>query len=137
MREQGEAISKIVADKGWPAFREMERAVIARLSRLERRVVATGGGVVVSDENIANMKKSGHVFWLRATPETIQKRMAADDSTDASRPALTDKGVFEEIEEVLATRHPLYERAMNHAIDTDDMSPEAVCSAILKQLESK
>lgn len=133
VKAQGESISDIVSNKGWDAFRSMEKAVIAQLSGLKNRVIATGGGAILKEENIANMKKSGKVVWLKARPGTIQKRMAGDLNTTDFRPALTDKGIFDEIEETLSIRNPLYETAMDFFIDTDELSIDSVCRKIIDQ----
>ena len=75
VEEQGLNISEIVSQQGWDAFREMEKAIIKKMCALDDFVVATGGGVVLDDENIENMKKSGVLVWLKATPGTIKKRI--------------------------------------------------------------
>jgi len=134
VNEQGIPISKIVESRGWDTFRHMEKNVIQKLSLLDRHVVATGGGVVLNSENVYTMKKSGKLVWLRATPETIHSRMTMDRNTEKSRPALTDKGVFEEIEETLSIRNPIYEKAMDIAVDTDHMMPEDICDIIHDKL---
>ena len=135
VKEQGESIADIVSDKGWDAFRSMEKSVIERLSGLKHQVIATGGGAVLQKENIANMKKSGRVVWLKALPRTIQMRMAGDLSTDDFRPALTDKGIFDEIEETLSFRNPLYESAMDFFIETDNLSIDSVCRKIIEKTD--
>ena len=109
----------------------MEKAAIKRLSLMKNRVVATGGGVVLKNENIAAMKKSGKIVWLKANPKTIQTRMAGDLGTGDFRPALTDKGIFDEIEETLLSRNPLYEKAMDFFIQTDSLSVDKICKMIM------
>ena len=137
VKEQGVSISEIVSTTGWESFRDMETRMIERLSALSNHVVAAGGGAVLRDENTEFMKKSGKVIWLKATAETIQKRMAQDQSTGAYRPALTDKGIFDEIEETLTIRDPLYQNAMDHGFDTDDRTIDDICTMILEKLDSK
>jgi shikimate kinase len=112
----------------------MEKNVIQKISLLDNHVIATGGGAVLNHENVKTMKKSGKLVWLRATPETIHKRMTLDSNTEEYRPALTDKGVFEEIGETLSIRNPIYEKAMDIAIDTDCMAPEDICRIIQEKL---
>jgi len=134
VKEQGIPISEIVERQGWVAFRRMEKNMIQKLSLLDRHVIATGGGVILNNENVYAMKKSGKLVWLRAKPETIHERMAMDADTENSRPALTDKGIFEEIEETLKIRNPIYETAMDIDIPTDQMAPEDICSIIQEKL---
>ena len=57
-RELESTISDFVRVNGWKAFREKERGVMAQLTALENNVIATGGGVVLDESNVKNMKKS-------------------------------------------------------------------------------
>jgi len=134
VHEQGIPISEFVESKGWEAFRSIEKNVIQKLSVLDRHVIATGGGAVLDHENVMAMKKSGKLVWLRAKSETIHRRMTLDSKTEESRPALTDKGVFQEIKETLNIRNSIYRKAMDIAIDTDQLKPEDICGIIQGKL---
>jgi shikimate kinase len=133
----GMTISAMVREKGWPFFRKKEREIIKRISSLDRHVVATGGGVVLDPGNITDMRQNGSVVWLRATSDTIRNRLLEDARSEASRPALSSKGALNEIEDVLNQRDPLYRAAMDAAVNTDDMSVEAVCERIIQELRLK
>jgi shikimate kinase len=135
IKEQGQQISEIVNTKGWDSFRKMEKQVIQCVCERDRRVVATGGGVVLDEENVKRMKDSGVLVWLRASIDTIENRMAQDPLTRDFRPALTSKAGLEEIKETLLLRNPFYEKAMDVIVDTDLIGIEAVCDAILQKLE--
>jgi len=135
VKEQSMSIKDIVAKKGWDAFRKMEHAVIKRICSLENYVVATGGGVVLSRLNVELMKKSGVVVWLKADPKTIEKRIVEDESTDDFRPALTSKGLVEEIEEVLSERKTFYEEAMDFPVDTDFSDIDEITDTIIGKID--
>jgi shikimate kinase len=135
IEEQDQNISVIVDTKGWAFFRKIEKQVIQRVCEQDRHVVATGGGVVLDEENVKQMKDTGVLVWLRANINTIENRMAQDPLTRDLRPALTSKGVIEEIEETLLMRNPYYEKAMDLIVDTDSIGIEEVCDAILQGLE--
>ncbi|MCG2754880.1 MAG: shikimate kinase [Desulfobacteraceae bacterium] len=132
--KHGMTISEIVSKEGWSSFREKEKAIIKRLGILDKHVVATGGGVILDIENVEQMKKSGTIIWLKATPETIKKRILQDQNTEELRPSLTSKGLVEEIEETLLDRKPLYESAMDFSIDTDNRSIDDICGEIMGKL---
>lgn len=133
----GSSISKIVADEGWDGFRSKEKTITEVLCKLDTHVLAMGGGVILKKENVENMKKSGIVIWLAATPETIKNRIVKDQNTDEYRPALTEKGLVEEIEGVMEERTPLYENAMDFSIATDADGIKTLCSQIEKKLAEK
>ncbi len=134
VKEQGLNISDIVNQKGWSAFREIEKQVIQRTCERDNQVVATGGGAVLDEDNVKRMKDSGVLIWLRAEINTIEKRIIEDNTTRNFRPSLTSKGSVEEIQETLLARNPYYERAMDFFVDTDFMDIETVCDTIIQKL---
>ncbi len=137
VKEQNLNISEIVRKQGWNAFREIESDIIKRVCALDDHVVATGGGAVLNDKNVKHMKSSGKLVWLKATPETIKKRILQDKNTEDFRPPLTSRGSVEEIHETLLNRNPFYEKAMDFDVDTDGIGIDEVCHAIIKKLNDK
>ena len=134
VRECGKPIKEIVDTEGWEAFRRMERSTLKQICTKDRQVVATGGGVVLDKANIKAMKTSGMVVWLGASAGTIQKRMLQDKNTGNFRPALTDKGRIEEIEDMLLKRKPYYESASDFSIHTDDVPLSEITQTIIEKL---
>ena len=134
VRECGKPIKEIVGTGGWEAFRRMERSTLKQICTKDRQIVATGGGVVLDKANIKAMKTSGMVIWLGATAETIQKRMLQDKNTGNFRPALTDKGRMQEIEDMLLKRNPYYESASDFSIHTDDVPVSEITKIIIEKL---
>lgn len=135
--EIGCSIANFIAANGWAAFREKERNLIARLSEIDRQVVAAGGGAVIATENVGHMRSNGKVIWLQAAPDTIRRRMQADAGTAANRPPLTGQGTLGEITAVLDERKPLYAGAAHHFIDTDDLNTDEVVEKIIETFESE
>jgi len=130
----GRSVRNIVDDEGWEGFRRMEREVIQEVCGRDNTVIATGGGAVLNPENVAAMHKSGHVVWLKVSPEIVRQRMARDENTDDLRPSLTSKGLYDEIVGVLKERAPLYEQAMDVSIDTDGKSIEEIVDVIIQEI---
>ena len=135
VQKAGMTISEMVSKGGWESFRDMEKSVIDQTTFLNQYVIATGGGVILNPDNVRNMKKAGLVIWLRASPETVRDRMAADPETLIQRPDLTSTGSMDEIEVVLLTRRPLYEKACHLALDTDILGIDAICRIILENTQ--
>ncbi len=132
--KNGKSIKDIIDTAGWDAFRRMERSALKQICTKDRQVVATGGGVVLDAENIRAMKTSGKVVWLDASAATILQRMRQDKNTENFRPALTDKGRVEEIEDMLLERNPLYENASDFSIHTDDVPVTEITQKIIQKL---
>lgn len=137
IKKSGKSVKDIIDSEGWDAFRRIERSALKQICTKDRQVVATGGGVVLDPANIEAMKTSGTVVWLDASVETIRNRMGQDKSTENFRPALTDKGEREEIEDMLLKRNPLYKRAGDFCVHTDDMPINAITQAIIGKLNRK
>ena len=135
VQKAGMTISDIVAKNGWDAFRDMEKNAIDQTTFLNQYVIATGGGVILNPDNVRNMRKAGRVIWLKVSPETVRARMAADPITLIQRPDLTATGSMDEIEAVLLTRQPLYEKAGHLALDTDILGIDAICRNILENTQ--
>ncbi|MEJ2037962.1 MAG: shikimate kinase, partial [Desulfosarcinaceae bacterium] len=116
-------------------FRAREKALMQRLAAADRQVVGTGGGVVLDEDNVAAMRASGKVVWLRSRPETIRRYIEDDHRSRDLRPALTDKGLLAEIEDTLNTREPIYRAAMDVAVNTDVFNVDALCKVMIEKLQ--
>lgn len=130
----GKSIAAIFADDGEPVFRDLESSVLADLAARDRLVIASGGGVVLREENRQAMKRSGKVVWLKASPEMILARVAADQSTSQRRPQLTTSGGLAEIVQLLARRSPLYHQCADLEVDTDNRQPDEIAMEISQAL---
>ena len=131
----GRDIASIFRDSGETAFRQLESEVLETLSARalagEELVVATGGGIVLSEENCERMRKTGLVIWLRAPASVLRERIEGDPGTVRNRPALSGDSAVEEVEDVLGRRYPLYDAAADRIVDTAELDREEVCAAIV------
>ena len=124
---EGRTIARIFAEDGEPRFRELERRVLAELcGKGGPGILCTGGGAVLDGRNVEAMRAAGAVVWLRATPESISRRIAGD----RSRPLLRDGADPESVAARLEPRLPLYERAADVAVDTDGKGVGEICDEI-------
>lgn len=135
--QQRLSIKEIVRARGWEGFRQLEHAILKRACASGGQVVATGGGIVLKDDNATLMRKSGGIIWLKAKPETIKARMRQDKDTLNFRPALTLNDSISEIEETLDSREPLYRKAMDFCVDTDDRDIRAIAHIIIEKLKTR
>jgi shikimate kinase len=133
--KQRMSIKEIVNAHGWEGFRQMEHLIIKNICSSDGKIVATGGGIVLNDDNVILMKKSGKIIWLRARLESIKARMLQDKDSRAFRPALTLNDRISEIEETLDSREPLYQNAMDLFVDTDDHDIRTVTEIIVERLK--
>ena len=130
----GKSIATIFADDGEEAFRNLESQVLGELVAREKTVLALGGGVVLRAGNRELLRNVSTVVWLTASPGTLAKRIAADESTAARRPNLTVAGGMTEITAMLAQREPLYRQCATLEVDTENRSPGEVAETIVGRL---
>ena len=131
----GKSITDIFAQDGEHAFRTLETAVLSHLLHHQNTILALGGGAVLREENRRHLREtctasSGKVIWLKASPETLWRRIQADTTTAARRPNLTVAGGLNEIHELLAHREELYRQCADHTIDTDGKPLDQVAAEI-------
>ena len=127
----GTTIRTIFATEGELAFRDRESAILAELVQRPQTVLATGGGVILREEN-RRLLRQGFVVWLKADATTLWDRMQHDPTTHARRPNLVAGG-FAEVEQLLAQREPLYRQCANLEIPVASLSPEQAATAILAE----
>lgn len=125
--ENGMTIREIFERYGEGYFRLKEKDMIARLSRYHNAVIATGGGVVLSNENMRRLKRNGIIIALTASIETILERTSRRNT----RPLLLDFFAREQIvAKLLSEREQLYQKA-DFSIDTNSHSPQHVVTGIM------
>lgn len=111
----GKPIAEIFADEGEAHFRALERALVQELSQRENLVIATGGGVVLNPDNIADFSRTGTVICLHADPEVILRRVRKQQH----RPLLEgDDDKSQKIRNLLTQRESLY-KAIPLQVNTD------------------
>jgi len=122
------AIPEIVAQEGWDYFRDLESDVCRELAGRDQLVIDTGGGAILRTQNVEALKKSGRLFWLTASVETIATRIGGDNQ----RPSLTGtKSFLDEVADVLRERTPKYQAAADHVVATDDRSIDQLVQTLL------
>ena len=103
----GKPISDIFAQDGEPAFRQWERRIVEELTRRDKTVIATGGGLPADEANLASLKTHALVVCLWASPETIWERVREQDH----RPLLNEPDPLAKIRTLLAVRESFYRQA--------------------------
>ncbi|HXV48387.1 MAG TPA: shikimate kinase [Candidatus Binatia bacterium] len=127
----GLKVREIFAQKGEAYFRQLEKETLAKVLSQEGQVVATGGGVVLADDNLALLRERSLLIGLNASTETILKRAG----NGATRPLLKGGDPRERIEELLNVRAARYAQA--HAtIDTDELTLSQVVDKIVEIAQS-
>ena len=116
-RDSGRLISDIFAEDGEQAFRELESEAVRKVSELDNYVISTGGGVVLREANMAELKRNGIIFCLTATAEEIYRRVRHQ----SHRPLLQTPDPLAKIKSMLEERHPYYVKA-DYMVETTGRS---------------
>ena len=99
-RKSGLSPSRIITENGEDHFRDIESEIIASIAAKNHCVIATGGGSVLRNENVRNLKKNGKVIFLNRSIEDI---VPTDDRPLSSSRAAIRKRYDE--------RLPVYKRS--------------------------
>ncbi len=114
----GSSIPKIFATRGEAYFRDLESEAVKIASKETKLVIATGGGCVLRNENVDELKKNGRVFFLDRSPD---KLIATSD-----RPLSSDR---EALLKLYKDRYEIYCSACDVRINGDE-SAERVANNI-------
>ena len=125
-KKEKATINEIFTKKGEDYFRSVESEVVREACAMENVVIDTGGGVVLKDDNWANMKSSGVVICLTAGEETLLKRT----QKYKHRPLLNVEDPKQKIRGMLAKRAPFYARA-DHCVDTGELTVKQAVDRIV------
>lgn len=123
-------ISEIFAKKGEKYFRDVESEIAVAAGGYDNYVIATGGGIVLRQKNIDQLKKNGKIINLKSSVEKILERI----SENSARPLMDVPNKKFEIEKLLAERKPFYEKC-DFFVDTTATTPVEAANEIIKKLK--
>lgn len=103
-RRTGASVNLIFDIEGESGFRTRETALLRELATRDDVLIATGGGVVKTEENRALLRAHGLVVWLPATVTQQLRRL----EKDRKRPLLQAPDRQERLEKLARERDPLY-----------------------------
>ena len=134
-RSLGKSIPEIVEQDGWEFFRKKESEIVAEVSsQAKKSIIDCGGGVVLNDANIDNLKKEGVCIVLTANLETIIKRIKHDQN----RPPLEVSVSFEEEQKkILEEREQKYHAAADYICNTSNRRPVETVQEITEFLKTE
>jgi shikimate kinase len=125
----GMSIKKIFSLHDEKYFRSLETEVLKQIvEQNDDIVIATGGGVVLSDQNRSFLKKNTFPILLDVSPATAYQRLKNKD-----RPLLDSDDVFESIVRMMTERKNVY-NVFSNKIDTVEKQPGDVVKGILQMI---
>ena len=109
----GRKITDIIPTDGEAAFRSLETETLAELGKQSGFVIATGGGCVTQERTYPLLHQNGTILWLTR---------ALDKLPTEGRP-LSQTG---KLQQMLATRQPMYRRFADAVIENDGTVEETL-----------
>ena len=128
-KEQGCSITEIFKYGGEECFRDLETDILQKLQTKQNLVIATGGGMVLRNENRSLMQSLGTRVYLKVELQELMRRL----KKDKKRPLLQKLTPEKHILEMLQQRKSIYEEA-ECIIDTTDLSPHQMVTEIIRKI---
>ena len=127
----GVAIDHIFDVEGEKGFRKRETQMLKELCDISNIVIATGGGIVIKEENRVLLKRHSFVVYLSSSVDQVVKRTAKSKS----RPLLEQSSNREKtIRDLVNIREPLYQEVADVVIDTTGKKLYAIINEITKNI---
>jgi shikimate kinase len=127
-QSEGMKVKDIFSRRGESYFRRAEKQALAEVLFQGEQVIATGGGVVIDEENLRLLREKSFLVCLTAAPEVLLRR--AEKSR--RRPLLEGGDRAQRIQQLLAQREKNYAQA-HVAVDTSDLTVEQVVEKIIER----
>lgn len=96
-------------EEGEDVFRNWEAKACIDLSKKQKCIISTGGGVIKKPENIKFLKETGIIFFINRPVNHIKKDIDID-----SRPLLSKDPTI--IYQIFIERYPMYTAAADYNI---------------------
>ena len=128
--QQKRAIADIFESEGEDHFRDLETETLRTLKndKCHKRIIATGGGIVLREENRQLLRDLGFVVWLVAQPETILERT----SRNRDRPLLQTQDPEQTIRLMLEQRDASYRESAHLILETTNLDFGEITTGIIE-----
>ena len=130
VEQEGKTINEIFETQGEPAFRELETQYLEKLLTKKNKVISTGGGIILKEENVSLMKRIGTIIFLHSDEEQLIRHLEGDQN----RPLLKADDYRARVKELLSQRESKYLNAADMIIQTTGNSIEKIVTEILTLL---
>ena len=115
---------------GEEEFRKKETKLLEDLSGLENHIIATGGGIILKQENIDIMKKMGLIVFLDIDLKTQIQRV----KYRKHRPLLKNTDLEKRLKILKSERDPIYNTISDYIIDVSTKDKKTVVEEIKNKL---
>lgn len=129
----GRRIGDIFAEEGEAAFRRLEAEAVKEAAGAPGGIVSVGGGAVLDPANVAALRRTGVLVYLKADAETLYRRAAET----GGRPLLEVPEPKEMVKGLLEEREAVYEQMADITVETRDRSVEETAEEVRGRLDEE
>ncbi len=129
-KRTGVDVARIFDVEGEEGFRDRESNALNELLSENNRVIATGGGAVLRQQNQQLLKQKGYIVFLDTSINQQMQRLRRDKK----RPLLQTENPRERLESLLAERRPIYLDLADLAVKTDKRMARRLATDIINRL---
>ena len=130
-RQQSCTVADIFQYADETRFRDLETELLEELQSVRNTIIATGGGMVVREQNRELMKSLGKCVYLRVPPAHLIGRLSRDKHRPLMRQG--DETPEQRVTRLLEEREPIYMEA-EMVIDTGHFTPAQTVTEIIRNL---
>ncbi len=125
-------ISEIFGTKGESFFRLKEDDLAREMSGRSNLVMATGGGIVLAQENMEFLSENGIIIFLKCSFDTVVQRIKTSDT----RPLFSPDNLSE-FEDLFHSREILYNHFADFTIEVDKKEIRKIVTEIKEKVQNK
>jgi shikimate kinase len=131
-RRLGYSFHRLVEERGWVAFRELEYSICKEFARLNRSLVCLGGGTVRYEWNTDVLRGTGMIILLTASLEELARRVRLAD-----RPRVNvGTSLQEDLEKIWSEASDKYHRAADLIYSTENKSIDETVNELKPRLRA-
>jgi shikimate kinase len=130
-RAEGSKVREIFERKGEAYFRQLEKEALAQVLQRQNQVIATGGGIILDDQNVHILRENAVLIGLSAEIDVLLARASGSGN---KRPLLQSGSRRDKIQDLLRRRAARYAQA-HVTIDTSRLTVDQVVKKIMGILE--
>ena len=131
-KRTGVKIPVIFEIEGEVGFRKREADMLRELLKINNIVLATGGGIIINEENRKLLKQKGTIIYLRATVNDLLHRTRHDKN----RPLLQTTDLQVKLTELYDQRDPIYRELAHIVVESGNISAHQMVKYLTQKLDN-
>lgn len=116
VERESKNVSEIFSENGEEYFRKLEKQIVIEESKDNNVIISTGGGVIIDNDNIKNLRKTSFVVFLDCEVECIYNRV----KRRKNRPLLNVENMYETIQKLYEKRKVLYKISSDFRVEINN-----------------